>query len=78
MYNKSLLTVIGMLIAIPLSYFIQDNLIKSIVSFGDYISNLGEIITEQGAMLKISISVFTMGLLGYISGNFIEKRKVKK
>lgn len=78
MYNRSLLTIIGMLIAIPLSYFIQDDIIKSFVSFGEYISNLGDIITEQGAMLKISLSVFILGLVGYISGNIIEKRNIKK
>lgn len=67
-----IITVVGILIGVPLSYYFQPDIVQSKLTLTEYLTRLGEVVTsEQGdfispIILSCFLSGFLFGTLGYI------------
>lgn len=76
---KIILTIIGALLGIPLSYFFQSELVRSkFGGVGSYLQKLGDVTSNSDLVGNVIISVVIFAALGLLIGFFIDRSAKQK
>lgn len=77
--KKVILTIIGGILGIPLSYYFQPEMVQEkIGGLGGYIRNFGDIINQKDLIGNVFLGVFIFALVGFIIGYFLDSKLIEK
>lgn len=79
MNKKVLFAIIGAILGIPLSYYFQNEMVKSKVGgIGGYITHFGDIAKDGNLMGNVILSVVIFAIVGGVIGYFVDKSESEK
>jgi phosphate/sulfate permease len=78
MKKAAIFAIIGAILGMPLSYYFQNELIRSKVSIGGYIAHFSDVMEETELLTNVVLSVVIFAIVGGVIGYFIDRKKVEK
>lgn len=77
--KKTIFTIIGAILGIPLSYYFQPEMVQQkIGGISGYIEHFGDIINEKDLIGNVIIGVVVFALIGFVIGYFMDKNATQK
>lgn len=79
MNKKALLSIIGAVLGIPLSYYFQSEMVKAKMGgIGGYLEHFDQIAKNSEYFGNVVISVIVFAIVGLAIGYFIDESEAKK
>ncbi len=77
--KKRQFAIIGAILGIPLSYYFQNEIVKSKVGgIAGYLQHFGDIVNNTNLLSNIILSVVIFALAGGVVGYFVDENDAKK
>ena len=76
---KIILTIIGAILGLPLSYYFQSDMLHMMVGgISGYIEKFGDVLDESELIGNVIISVVVFAVIGFFVGNYLDKNCNRK
>ena len=74
--KKIIFTIIGAVLGVPLSYFVQHPLVQ-MGSIGDYLTGLDFIFQDVELIIRLVLAVVVCAFIGFLIGLFLDRTAKK-
>jgi len=70
--------ILGAIIGLPLSYFLQSKMIQMYTrGFSNYVMDIGDLLTNSKTNTMIFVSIGIFSIVGFMIGYFLDKKSKK-